>query len=263
MEERYNDTKKYLRIHYPMNVFEDNASVTSTSLLIPWTAQCFHNFYQQYQKEWDNSTALLLEVGGGPCIYSYVSAVPYVAKIIHSDYVKANLDEVSMWKNKDPDAFDWSPYFKYVIQKLEGRTSHNAILEREKKLRDLLTTIPCDLKADVVAPAVDKPVDILSSNFCLATSADNLEEYKIWLKKFYDMVVSKGFFVSLTSIGLTWYKFDDLVYHASPSLSLEDVKQHYKEAGFDVVRAKLWSKPMKLRNTENDTEGFAFVIARK
>ncbi|XP_065907791.1 nicotinamide N-methyltransferase-like [Dysidea avara] len=263
MEERFNDAKKYMKEFLPLSVLEENTPMLASSLISPSTAQYFHNFYQQYHKEWDNSTALLLELGGGPCIYSYVSAVPHVAKIYHSDYVKANLDEVSMWKNKDPDAFDWSPYFKHVVQKLEGRTSSCAVLEREDKLRSLLRLIPCDIKADVIAPAVTIPVDILSSSFCLGSSYDTLEEYKVGLKKVYDMITPNGFFVSQTTIHLTWFKHGNKMYYAAFSLSLEDVKQYYKEAGFNVLHADTWSKPKELITGSISAAEYAFVVARK
>jgi len=263
MEERFNSTKEYLKEFLPFSVLEGNAPMLPSSIISPSTPRYFHNFYQQYHKEWDNSTAVLLEVGGGPCIYSYVSAVPYVAKIIHSDYVKANLDEVSMWKNKDPDAFDWSPYFKHVVQKLEGKTSPDAVPEREDKLRGLLHVVPCDIKADVIAPDVKLPVDILSSSFCLGSSYDTLEEYKVGLKKVYDMIAPNGFFVSQTSLQLTWFKHGDKIYQAAFSLSLEDVKQHYTETGFNVLHAECWSKPKELRNGSISAADFGFVVARK
>ena len=262
MEERYNDSKRYLDIHCSLSVLEENAPMVASSLISPLTPQYFHNFYQRYNKEWEKSTAVLLEVGGGPSIYPYISAVPYVAKIYHADYLKSNLNEVSMWKTKDPGAFNWTPYFKYVVQKLEGK-SPDAVLEREDMLRGLLHIIPCDIKADVVAPAIKAPVDILSSSFCLNTSFDSLEEYEVGLKKVYDMIAPNGFFVSQTSLELTWYKLEGKVYHTNFSLSLEDVKWHYKEICFDVLHAEYWTKPMKVRNVVNDTLGYGFVVAQK
>ncbi|XP_065907788.1 nicotinamide N-methyltransferase-like [Dysidea avara] len=263
MEERYNDTRRYLDFYCPLTVLEENAPMVAGSLISPQTPQYFHNFYQQYHKEWDNSTALLLEVGGGPSIYTYVSAVPYVAKIYHADYLKANLNEVSMWINKDPDAFDWSPYFKYVIQKLESKTSFDDVLEREDKLRGLLHVLPCDIKADVIVPAVKVPVDILGSSFCFGSCFDSLEDYKIGLKKVYDMITPNGFFVSQTTLELTWYRFEDKRYHTSFSLSLEDVEQYYKEIGFDILHADFWTNPMEVRNIMSDAGGFGFIVARK
>ena len=263
MKERYDDPKSYLDFHYPLSVLEENAPMLTGSVISQKTPQYFHNFYQKYHREWDNSTAVLLEVGGGPSIYPYVSAVPYVAKIYHADYLMTNLNEVSMWKNKDSDAFDWSPYVEYVVQKLEGKTSFNAVQEREEKLRTLLDVVHCDIKAHVMVPAVETPVDILSSSFCLGTSFDSLEDYKIGLKKVYDMISPNGFFVSQTSLELTWYRLDGKLYHTPFSLSLKEVEQCYEEAGFCILQADLWTKPNEVRNIANDITGYGFVAARK
>ena len=122
-EERYDDTKRYLDFHYPLSVLEENTPMVAGSLISSLIPQYFHNFYQSYHKEWDNSIAVLLEVGGGPSVYPYISAMLYVAKLYYGDYLKSNLNEVSMWKTKDPSAFNWTPYFNHVVQKLEGKSS--------------------------------------------------------------------------------------------------------------------------------------------
>jgi len=65
MKERYDDPKSYLDFHYPLSVLEENAPMLTGSVISQKTPQYFHNFYQKYHREWDNSTAVLLEVGGG------------------------------------------------------------------------------------------------------------------------------------------------------------------------------------------------------
>ncbi|XP_065907598.1 indolethylamine N-methyltransferase-like [Dysidea avara] len=179
MEQVYSDTRDYLVVRYPSTAFDSQLA----DMGYGWINKCYHNFYQTYHKEWDKSTAVLLEVGGGPCIYPLISAAPYVSEIYHSDYVKAFRDEVLMWKNKDPNAYDWSPYFKHIVQTLEGQTNPEAVAEQQEKLRSLLKVVPCDLKADVVVPAIKRPVNIISSNYCLESSFNSLE-YSAAVKKF-------------------------------------------------------------------------------
>ena len=235
MEYRYNNARDYLVVRFPTTVFEDDILAAGYG----WVNKCYHNFYQTYHKEWDNSTAVLLEVGGGPCIYTLITAVPYVAEIYHSDYVKACHDQVLLWKNKDPNAYDWSSYFKHVVHTLEGEASPNAVMERQEKLRSLLKdVVPCDLKADVVVPAVKGPVDIISSNYCLECSFDSLEEYSVALKKLYEMLAPKGFFVSQSVLGNTWCNLADVKYYNSFSLSIQEVQTYYGKAGFEVVHAE-------------------------
>ena len=260
MEHRYNDTRDYLLVRYPTTVFDDDSQAAGYG----WINKCYHYFYQTYHKEWDNSSAVLLEVGGGPCIYPFISAVPYVAEIYHSDYVKACRDEVLLWKNHDPNAYDWSVYFKHVVHTLEGKANPDAVMQRQEKLRSLLKdVVPCDLKADVVVPAVKGPVNIISSNYCLESTFDSLEEYSVALKKLYEMLAPKGFFVSQALLGNTWYNLVDVKYYTAFSLSLQEAQTYYGQAGFEVVHAEMYDKPISSRNINDDATGYGFFIAQK
>ena len=261
--ERFTYTKRYLAERYPPNPFDENAPVVPGSLLSPMTFQFFHNFFQKYHKEWDNSTAFLLDVGGGPCIYPHISAVPYVAEIYHTDYVKDMRDEVLLWKNKDPNAFNWSSYFKHVVQELEGQTSPDAVTEREDKLRNILNVGPCDAKADVIIPGLKKPVDILSSSFCLEVCYESREGYVAILKRLYDIMAPKGFFIAQKALENSWVKSGEIRYEKPCPLSLEDVKRSYQEAGFDVLFVDQWDRPMAVRNIGHGSTGYGYIIAQK
>ena len=38
-----------------------------------------------------------------------------------SDYVPANREALRQWLHRDSAAFNWSPYFDYVVRGLEGK----------------------------------------------------------------------------------------------------------------------------------------------
>ena len=78
----------------------------------PFYLQCYHEFYRDFHRCWDPKTARLLEVGGGPIIYSRISAAPHVKEIVFGEFLEGNRHEVTLWKNRDPSAFNWTPYFK-------------------------------------------------------------------------------------------------------------------------------------------------------
>jgi len=263
MIERYKDARSYLQVRYP-DVFTEGSWSARTKHKYVWFLQCFHQFYQTYNKEWDNTTAVLLEAGGGPCIHPLISAAPYVAEIYHSDYIEANREEVVMWKNNDPNAYNWSPYFRHVVRTLEGQTSHDAVVEREEKLRSVLKgSAPCDFKAEVVVPSVKTPVNIVSSNLCLDVCFESLEEYTNGLKKVYNILLPKGFFVSISGLDLSWCKYGDKIYSSSYPLSLEDIQAHYKGAGFNILHTDKFEEPLETRNILNDSVGCSFIIAQK
>ena len=260
----YSDIKTFLAQRYPTNPFDENVVVDKSINISPWTMQSYHNFYQKYHKEWDNSTAVLLEIAGGPCIYPHISAAPYVAEIYHTDYVKACCDEVLLWKSKNPNAYDWSLYFKQVVEKLEGQTSPDAVTKREDWLRSILNVGLCDVKADVVVPAIKKaPVDIVSSSFCLEVCQESLEEYVYLIKKLYDLTVPKGFFISQTTLEVSWYKVGQIKHPNPCPVSLEDVKWAYRKAGYNILYSDFWDRPMELRNVGSDSVGFSFIVAQK
>jgi len=259
----YTDTKVYLAQRYPTNPFDENVVVDKSINVSPWTMQSYHNFYQKYHKEWDNSTAVLLEIAGGPCIYPHISAAPYVAKIYHTDYVKACCDEVLLWKNKDPNAYDWSLYFKQAVEKLEGQTSPDAVIEREEMLRGILDFGLCDVKADVVVPTITPPVDIVSSSFCLEVCHESLEGYLALIKKMYNLLVPRGFFISQTTLEVSWYKVGQIKHPNPCPVSMEDVKCTYKKAGFNILYSDLYNRPMELRNVGSNSVGYSFMVAQK
>ena len=81
----------------------------------------YHNFWSSF----GSSKLTVSEFGGGPSIYLLISASPFVSEIVFAEFLEANRreDEVYM-----------SPFFKHVVQKLEGRSEEN-IIKCEKELR--------------------------------------------------------------------------------------------------------------------------------
>ena len=87
-----------------------------------------HNFYRDYHKKWDISIAKLLEFGAGPYLHKLISAAPYV-EMYHSDFSLSCQNEALMWMRKDTNAFNWDPYFKYVVNTLEGQDGGDAVVK--------------------------------------------------------------------------------------------------------------------------------------
>jgi len=97
-------------------------------------------------------------------------------------------------KNKDPNAYDWSRYFKHVVNTLEGQSSPDAVTKHEDTLRKVLKdAVFCDVKADVIIPSVLAKVNIITSNFCLDSACGSMNGYVSTLEKIYQMLAPKGF----------------------------------------------------------------------
>ena len=61
----------------------------------------------------------LLDIGSGPSIHSVIPAAKWFDEIILTDFTHANREKQRQWLNKEPNRFDWTPYFKWY-SKLAG-----------------------------------------------------------------------------------------------------------------------------------------------
>lgn len=253
------DARAYLVDRYPVTMFEED----QTKLMTPWNILCYHRFYQTFQKEWNNSNAVLLELGGGPCIYDLISAAPYVAEIYHSDYLKSCCDEVLLWRNEGRNAYDWSPYFRYIVNILEDESGPRAVVEREMKLRRILkSSFTCNVNQSPIVPDFSKFPNIICTNFCLETSLPSKDKFNAVLKEIFEMLEPKGFLVMLLSLECTWYTVNGTKF-ACVYLNIKDIEDALKRVGFVIRTLESREKPLSGRNICNDTTGQAFVVAQK
>ena len=248
------DVKAYLVSRY---------STAISEAMAPWNIQCYHKFYESYKGEWDNSNAVLLQLGAGPCIYDLISAAPYVTEIYHSDYLKECCDEVLLWKNKDPSAFDWSPYFQFIVNTLEGKAGQQAVLERENTLRGVLKdSFTCDVQQSPIhTPAFLKAPDIICISFCIEFASPSAEKYTAIMKEVFGMLKPKGFLAMVCSLGCTWYMINGVKFPGGCTLSEKFVEDTLKGVGF-VVHFKE-SRDKLAPDEYNDATGQAFFIAQK
>ena len=119
--------------------------------------------------------------------------------------------EVAAWRERSRDAHDWSPYFRFVVQRLEGKGSEEALI-REAELRKKITHIlSCDI-------AVDDPVkwpstwtshlgsfDVVTTSFCIEAAVKSVIEYRNAIAKLRKYLKPGGYLVMRSSIGETLY----------------------------------------------------------
>ena len=58
----------------------------------------FHSFYDKYVSE-NGDSMTLLEFGGGPSIYSLISAAKHVESITFAEFAPTNRQEIEQWRN--------------------------------------------------------------------------------------------------------------------------------------------------------------------
>lgn len=258
--EKFN-AKNYLQIQYPKSLFEN----PDPNLAAIHSMQCHHLFCEQFHKEWDSSTAQLLDLGGGPCIHCHISYVPHVAEIYHSDFVEACRNEVLLWKNNDPNAHDWFPYFNYVINTLEGKSGREIVIERMEMARNKLKAVFfCDVKnVNILPDSVGKKFDIILSTWCIENMVNSVEEYSDILKHIKVLLNPNGFFVTIANMKCSYYRFEGKQYPCFP-ITEEDIICSLEKGGFDVRFKSCYYKPEHLikSNTFSDTTGKGFFVAQ-
>ena len=175
---------------------------------------CF-SFFNRYHDKWDPSKAALLEVGGGPSLQIAISAAPFVANIVHSDFEDSCNREVQLWIDRSPDAFNWAPVAEYAMKHCENATENavdlHAVAEREEELRRKISAvIHCDLNKEDVGldPTVipDDGFDVIIACGCLTPAVRTQDEFVRALKNIRSVMKEGGYLCALIAGKLISYK---------------------------------------------------------
>lgn len=236
----------------------------------PFCLKSIHDFYTKFSCNWaDSDTVEVLEFGGGPVLYSLISASPKVSEITFADYCTSNLKCVELWRDGDPAAHNWTPYISYVINKLENHTCHveELVKERTRDMRSKVKNIAhCDIFKEslVDLPGVQLQFDIISTHFCLEVATETVNEYRIAVKRLSSILKLGGFIHSLVSLEESyWLNGTDEEHCGHLYLTKDDVIGTYEAAGLTVVHAASFEVPEKARGILNDCKGVFYIVARK
>ena len=105
--EKFFDARSYVRSR-----FTAKDGVVSDEEYQTFNLCCYHEFYRKYGSDLDVESARVLEFGGGPCIFPLISAASHVKEIVFSEYLESCREEVKLWKDKNPESHNWTPYFR-------------------------------------------------------------------------------------------------------------------------------------------------------
>ena len=231
----------------------------------PFYLKSLHDFYVKYSGNWDSQSAKLLEFGGGPVIYSLISAAPYVASIVHSDYSESNLQEVRWWKDKSVQAHNWMPYFHYVLQELEGVGTESAPRREEDLRAKLSQVVKCDVTRNDVLETTEfamESFDVISSCFCMEAVANTSAQYAEFIERLTRYLKPGGYILSLVSVEESWYKYgENRLTHLY--ITTEDVRAAYEKANLKVLETSFISVPRKSQNILNDCKKLMFIACQK
>ncbi|XP_026171874.1 phenylethanolamine N-methyltransferase-like [Mastacembelus armatus] len=164
----------------------------------------------------DINGELLVDTGSGPTLYQVMSGCEVFNKVILTDFLEANRQELRRWvQDEGSSSLDWTPYLQHVC-KLEGR-GPSAWTEKAAKLRKAITDI---LPIDVLLPQPIAPgaipsagADCLVTSYCLEAACPDVATYKKALSNIGTLLQPGG---HLLLLGDLWESF----YYASPEEKL-------------------------------------------
>ena len=203
------------------------------------TLKGLHKFYSN-----GASGLKIFEIGCGPVIVHQISAAPYASEIVLSDLVDSNLEAVQLWLDKNPNAHDWTQYFRYVLQTLEGKGEEEEVAKRESQLRSVIkAVIPCDVTKDpLLPPGYEGPYDVVLDSLALG-SAGSTDAYLVAaLTRISKLIKPGGRFISKTVLvegatapsRLHTYPVGDSTFTVM-HLSEEQLRSALKHAGFSSI----------------------------
>ena len=134
----------------------------------------------------------MLEIGCGPTVHHLFPAVPYVSAIDIADYLKENLEQVRLWKDKQENAHEWNSFTRNVLEFEGKKPSIKDIESREDKLRKLISNFHfCNVLRDNPLPC-RKKYSMIGFYYCAEEVAIDIGEWGKIMKRASNILLPKG-----------------------------------------------------------------------
>ena len=155
------------------------------SAWLSYPLKALHDLFQSYEAIRDPAGLKVLDFGCGPIPVYQCSATPYASEIVFAEYTEKNREVLQMWIDKDPKSFDFTPFFKYVVQDLEGKGEDEVIKRQDELRKHVKGVIPCDGRSDppLLLPGYEGPYDIILCSLSLSVASSTEEEFNQVVRK--------------------------------------------------------------------------------
>ena len=181
----------------------------------------------------------VLEFGGGPCLWASLLLAQYFDEIWFCDFAPSNLKCVHDWLDKQPNAFDWKPFFNYVLDIKQGH--HNNEIEYETKLRSTLNNgkiFRCDVNGEnslfidySISNNDQEQFDMIYSCCCLESACSSYDIFRRTICRFSNILKSGGILIICSFRNATSYTFNDDTYTDLP-LNEEIITTAFIDTGY-------------------------------
>lgn len=185
----------------------------------------------------------VLDFGGGPTIYTLISASAKADEIHFCDFLEANLEEVRLWLQDNPGAFDWTQFIKTALV-LEGKNySSQSVATRADDIRKRVTrVIQCDANLENPIPGEARLYDVVVTNFCAESATDDREQWRKFVSNITSLLKPNGKLILSALKGADSYAVGKVVFPAVYVLE-DDLIQVLSEAGFAAENIDIESVP--------------------
>ncbi|KAM9801313.1 phenylethanolamine N-methyltransferase-like [Neosynchiropus ocellatus] len=251
------DAAEFLRYNYtyPRADFSDEDS------LCVWMLKNLHRAFT----EGDIKGGVLLDIGSGPAIYQVMAACEIFDKVIMSDFLEVNCNELKNWFQKNgKSSLDWSPFFQYAC-KLEGRQP-SAWKDKAAQLRKVVKDIvhidvhlPQPVRADVVPP---EGADCILSCYCLDCVCLNMSTYSRDLGHVVSLLKPGGHFLIIGTVGMTFWIGGPKAKLPAYPITEAEICELLRENGLSLIRLEMYPLTKKSEVTD-DARAIFFAKAKK
>ena len=254
------DPKLYLSKYYKAPETPENASRDTINKALHDAVQKISGCLAQRDK------VSVLDYSCGPVVCNIISAagLPGGSEIVLAEYIESGQELLQQWLDRDPSAFDWTPYFRHVVKTLEGG-SDQEVTEREERVRSLVKLVHSDFTADpLVEGGHEGPYDLVICFLVLEVSCATIEEYHQRVVRFSSLVKPGGTLLLLTtdkpsivgelcSYQIGSERFSDI------GVSVSVVTEALENAHFDVISVN----NIIVKEWNIDPLSLAFICAEK
>ncbi|XP_075045722.1 nicotinamide N-methyltransferase-like [Mixophyes fleayi] len=180
----------------------------------------------------------LIEIGSGPTIHNIIPACEIFEEIYFTDYSQDSLLQIEKWLKDSNDAFDWSPYLKYVCAIENNRATPE---EKANMIRRKVSLMKCDVnQTNPLQPNSFPLTNCVITTGCLISAAKNFKEFKTVLKNVVSLIKPGGYLILCDYFGASYYMVGEA---KLPVLSLDEknVKEAVAESGCEIEEFNIFS----------------------
>jgi ribosomal protein L11 methylase PrmA len=213
-----------------------------------------------------SSDSTMLELGGGPGIYSLISASKNVKEIHFSDFLEQNRQAVQSWQNGSGYVQLWQGFFEAALH-LEGEIDVDIfkIMEREDLLREKITRFHVSdaFQVDPIGRSYRGYYDIVAANFVAESITTSMQAWENLVRNICSPLKEGGTLILSSIQGAEYYCVNGKLFPAVP-ISQQDILRILTQIGFHPDNIEMSSIPAEINDSgDADYQGYEGMILTK